>query len=792
MANFTQESRLLELTTPIGKDKLLIRSIDGMESISQLFSFRVECFAANEEVIDFSKLIGQSICVRVLLDAVDPNAPKRFFHGVVQTVTRGARNDFNTSYSLQAVPFFWLLTRTTQSRIFQQKSVPDILKTVLAGIPVAFELQGTYQPRDYCAQYRESDFDFASRLMEEEGIFYFFKHEETNHIMVIADTPTAHKELPHSPTLYYDPDIGGVEDVVTVYCWEKSQTLRSGKTTLWDHSFELPHKSLEAQDLIADTLQVGGVTHKLKVGNNDQMELYDYPGGFAQRFDGVTTGGGDQASELQKIFEDNKRTAKIRMQQEAVNSLNITGYTSYLGITPGFKFALARHYEDNDSYVLTRSHFAIPQMGGYAGDEALDTPGPEIVFNCIPFVLPFRPQRVAAKPVVYGTQTAVVVGPPGEEIYTDKYGRIKVQFLWDRAGKYDASSSCWCRCAYPSAGKNFGFLSIPRIGQEVIVAFEEGDPDQPVVVGSVYNADQMPPHELPANKTQSGVKSRSTPGAGTQNLNEIRFEDKIGAEHIFIHGEKDLHVRCKASYFSSIGGDFNEEVGGDARTKIAGRKSVKVTGDIVSLSEANQTVHAAGDMITKAHATWGGIGQDTILVARAALELKGVGSVRMESGGDLLIQGKDVTIKGDGGFIRIDASGVTIVGTMVRINSGGGAGSASAVAAPTLVVPVAPAAALKPGETKATVNPADSGAAAGENTHDENAEENKDKAHWIEVQLKDESGAPVIGESCEITLPDGKKATSSTNKLGLIRVDKIDAGNCTVRWLELDQDAISQ
>ena len=283
MANFTQETRLLELTTPIGKDKLLIRSIDGMEGISQLFSFRVECFASNDEVIDFSKLVGQNICVRVILDAVDPNAPKRYFHGVVQTVTRGARGYANTSYSLQAVPLLWILSRTTQSRIFQQKSVPDILKAVLVGFSVSFELQGTYQPRDYCSQYRESDFDFACRLMEEEGIFYFFKHEESNHVMVLGDTPTAHKDLPHSPTLYYDPDVAGVEDVVIVYAWEKSQTLRSGKTTLWDHSFELPHKNLEAQDLIVDTVQVGSITHKLKVGGNDKMELYDYPGEFAQR-----------------------------------------------------------------------------------------------------------------------------------------------------------------------------------------------------------------------------------------------------------------------------------------------------------------------------------------------------------------------------------------------------------------------------------------------------------------------------------------------------------------------------
>jgi len=810
MANFTQESRLLELTTPVGKDKLLIRSIDGMEGISQLFSFRVECFASNDEVIDFSKLVGQPICVRVILDAVDANAPKRFFHGVVQTVTRGARGYANTSYNIQAVPYFWLLTRITQSRIFQQKSVPDILKAVFAGVPVSFELQGTYQPRDYCAQYRESDFDFACRLMEEEGIFYFFKHEETNHVMVIADTPTSHKDLPHCSTLYYDPDVAGVEDVVIVYAWEKSQTLRSGKTTLWDHCFELPHKNLEAQDLIVETVQVGDVTHKLKLGGNDKMELYDYPGGYAERFDGISTGGGDQAAELQKIFEDNKRTTKIRMQQEAVNSLTITGYTSYLGITPGFKFALDRHYEDNDSYVLTRSHFSIPQMGGYAGDENLDAPPPEIVFNCIPFTLPFRPQRVSAKPVVNGTQTAIVVGPSGEEIYTDKYGRIKVQFLWDRQGKFDASSSCWVRCAFPWAGKNYGFISIPRIGHEVVVAFEEGDPDQPVVVGSVYNADMMPPWSLPANKTQSGYQTRTEKG-GNDNLNVLQFEDKKGSEFIFLHAEKDYHTRVKNDTHGNFGRDvyryiernlieeikneihrvvkksIYEEVTQHVQTKIGGSTQTDVAGDINRKVGGSVSDTIGGDHSEKTDGKYSVKANEILFEAETTISMKVGGS-------EVVIDSSSVTIKG--------SSKVAITGGIVNINSGPGSpskapkGPASAIVAKYKKILEA----MKPGQTgHKTYSGGGNHNAPTHNLPPSGSPSNSSKVaksgkqpenHFIEIEVKDEDNLPVPGEYFEVITPEGTSATGTTDEKGFARIDGIQPGQATVRFPNRDKTVV--
>ncbi len=803
MPKFTQESRLLELTTPLGKDELLIRSIDGMEGLSQLYSFRVECFAPNDFVVDFSKLIGQPVCVRAILDAEDVEAPKRFFHGVVQTVTRGARGMHNTTYSLHLVPRLWFLSRTTRSRIFQQLSVPDILKKVLVGFPVAYELQGTYEPRDYCTQYRESDLDFASRLMEEEGIFYYFKHELDKHTLIVADGATAHKELPFGSTMYFDPDIGAVEDEISIYAWEKTQTLRSGKTTLWDHSFELPHKDLEAQELIVDTLQIGTVTHKLKVGGNDQFELYDYPGGYAERFDGVAPGGAEQASNLQKIYEDNKRTVKIRMQQEAVNSVVITGYTSFLGVTPGYKFTLDHHYEDNDSYTITRSHFTIPQMGGYAGEEELDQPPPEVVFNCIPHALPFRPQPVTAKPTIHGTQTAVVVGPSGQEIFTDKYGRVKAQFLWDREGKFDANSSCWIRCSYPWAGKNFGFLSIPRIGQEVVVAFEEGDPDQPIVVGSVYNPDMMPPYALPDNMTRSVFKSRSSIGGG--GFNELYFEDKKDAEMIFFHAQKDMDLRVLNDRKEWIGQDTHLIVKRDQVEAIERDVQRKVTQDVVEeigrdhifVIKGKQGIEVTGSSTKK-------VTGNVAIENKANYSMENTGTTYIKGTGAIVIEGtSQISLKVGGNFVDISQAGVTIKGTMVLINSGGAAGSASKGSLNGVKAPAAAAEAINStagghkeysGGAAAAAAAAQTGTMPGtpysrsnssrseEPTHNPDSPENQQKTHWIGIRLKDRTGQPIAGQAYRVVLPNGDVSEGTLDDEGKAKIEHIDSGQCQVSF----------
>ena len=577
---YTQENRPMEVTTPLGKDALLLVSFTGQEGISQLFNFQLDLLAENKTNIAFDQLLGQKISLR--LDVTKDK--KRYFSGICVRVSQGERDAVFTAYKLEIVPELWKLTKKAQSRIFQQKSVPDILKEVLQGLDVKYEIQGTFHERDFCVQYRETDFNFASRLMEEEGIYYFFTHSANGHQLVVANTPQSHPDMPIDSKLIYEEIAGGVRDEDRIYDWEKTQEWRSGKYTLWDHCFELPHKHLEAEANIVDTVQAGKVSHKFKVSGNDKFEIYDYPGEYAQRFDGINRGGGEQPAELQKIFQDNRRTADIRIQEETVPGLVIQGASNCRQFVSGHKFTLQRHFNADGQYLLTGVQHSARQ-GEYRTDGADEDFQYSNSFTCIPYAVPFRPPRLTPKPVVQGTQTAVVVGPSGEEIFTDKYGRVKVQFHWDRDGKNDEKSSCWIRVGTIWAGKQWGAIHIPRIDQEVIVDFFEGDPDQPIIIGSVYNAREMPPYKLPDKKTQSGIKSRSSLGGSADNFNEFRFEDKKGEEEVYLHAEKDCKIEVEH--------DRNQHVGNDETTKIDNNESRTIGNDQTLTVQNSRTVTIA-------------------------------------------------------------------------------------------------------------------------------------------------------------------------------------------------------
>jgi type VI secretion system secreted protein VgrG len=539
MATYTQANRPLKIATPLGSDVLLLTGFSGQESISQLFSFQLSLVAENKTEVAFDKLMGQGISVSLEL----PNGKARYFAGICSRFSEGRRDSTFTHYRMEMVPPMWLLTRRVQSRIFQRVSVPDILKKVLSGLEVAWELQGTFQPRDYCVQYNESDHAFASRLMEEEGIYYFFKHSKDGHKLVVANSPQSHSDLPEQSTVIFEESVGGVREFdMRISQWEKVQELRSGKFTLWDHCFELPHKHLEAEKIIVDAVSVGKVKHKLLVNGNDKLEIYKYPGQYAQRFDGIDAGGGEKASEIPKIFDDNKRTVEIRMQQEALPSLLIRGISDCRQFMSGHKFTLERHFNADGVYVLTGVDHSAELAPDYRSGEGEQLKY-ENRFMCIPLALPFRPPLETPKPVMKGTQTAVVVGPAEEEIFCDKYGRVKVQFHWDREGKYDADSSCWIRVATIFAGKKWGITNVPRIGHEVIVDFEEGDPDRPIIIGSVHNADHMPTGDLPKEKMVSGLKSNSTPGGG--GYNGLVMNDTKGKEQISLHGQYNMDTTIR-------------------------------------------------------------------------------------------------------------------------------------------------------------------------------------------------------------------------------------------------------
>jgi type VI secretion system secreted protein VgrG len=657
---FTQQNQQMRVDTPLGPDELLITGFAGHEAISQLFQFQLDLLAPDRTKVDFERLLGQPVRVTIVL----PNETMRFFHGICNRISQGSeegdQETFSTltHYRMEVVPQFWLLTRKTQSRIFQHLSIPQILQKVLAGIDVSYEISGTFHARDFCVQYRESDFNFASRLMEEEGIFYFFEHTESGHKMIVANTPQAHRDLPDPKQIIYEAWTGGVREDDRILSWEKTQEIRSGKVTLWDHCFELPHKHLDATQPIVATVEVGTVTHKLRVADNSKLEQYDYPGAYAQRFDGINKGGGEQSGELQKIFEDNKRTTGIRIQQETLPGLKVDGISNCRHLMSGYKFSLERHFDGDGEYVLTGvSHSA--SISGYRSGATAEFVY-QNTFTCIPSALPFRPAQVATKPVVHGTQTAVVVGPAGEEIFTDKYGRVKVQFHWDREGKMDGDSSCWVRVAQDAAGKKWGSLYLPRIGHEVVVDFEEGDPDRPIIVGSVYNATEMPPYTLPDDKTKT-VLFKSNTSKGGVGFNEIRIEDSQGKEQIFIHGERNLDVRIKHDEMESIGNDCNLTVQNNQVESIGGDRHQTVGGDHTESVGGTVSLTVGRDFQEK-------VGQKYALDSGLEIHLK--------SGLNLVIEsGSTLTLKVAGNFINLNPAGIFLSGTMVMINSGGAPGT---------------------------------------------------------------------------------------------------------------------
>jgi type VI secretion system secreted protein VgrG len=555
MSKYTQAQRPLAITTPLGKDLLLLTGFRGQEAISQLFNFHVDLLAEAQNEIRFDRIVGQNVTVEMRL----ANNEKRYFNGLVKRFSQGGRDETFMHFRAELVPQLWLLTKKIRSRIFQHLSVPDILRQVFSGLDVAYEMSATYYQRDYCVQYRESDFDFASRLMEEEGIYYFFKHSDASHQMVVTDVSTQHPSVNGQSNVVYEEVSGGARSDMRITGWEKSQELRSGKYILWDHCFELPDKHLEAKGKTIDSVALGDVTHKLNVGGNDQLEIYDYPGRYAQRFDGIDRNGGAQPQDLKNIFPDSERTVKVRMEQEEALSLEIAGASNCGQFLAGHTFKLERHFDGNGQYLLSRVEHEARLDGNYRSNDAL---GFSYLnrFTCIPVALPYRPQQVTRKPVIAGIQTATVVGPSGEEIFCDKYGRVKVQFHWDREGKKDANSSCWLRVAQVWAGKGWGAFFWPRIGHEVVVVFEEGDPDQPLIIGSVYNAQNMPWFGLPANKQLGGFKSASERGTVRKNFNGLVFNDEKGQEHLSIHSERNLSLNSESDKMIHAGRHKGERV----------------------------------------------------------------------------------------------------------------------------------------------------------------------------------------------------------------------------------------
>ena len=593
-----QEKFPYEVLIPhLGKDKFALMTLDGSEFVSNTYTYRV-MMATYDKSIDDEDLLRKPIVIKVRRDGI----PDRIIHGLIQrTKLLGVEQELKPVYFWEAtvVPSLWFLNLETDCRHFIKKTAVDIVKEVLKEHGVTnfeFKVQATLPVREFTVQYRETSFNFISRLLEEEGIFYWFEHTEQRHQLVFVDTNSATQNSPHLHKFPYGKGTvagaaGGVIDNL-----EQSVSIHTGKMTFQDFNFEKSSVSLLAS-----------------TSGKRMAEVYDYPGFYTTKSDG-------------------ERYARLRLEEQEANLRIIQLDTISTTLLPGYRFEVQDHFDAqvNTSYIALSSSIECRQSvmdDGPGGENSTA----RLSLSAIPMKVPYRPARIHPKPMIHGVQTAIVCGPAGNEIHCDKYGRVKVQFHWDRKSNRDDNSSHWIRISNTMAGANWGQISIPRIGQEVIVSFLEGDPDRPIITGRVYNDQQMPPYGLPDNKTQSGFKSRSSPGGGSADFNEFRFEDKKGQEQVYLHAKKDF-----------------DELIEEQHTVTVQKKD-----QIIKIEKGNRKIEVSGTNSCKANKIY----------EKAALEIK---MKCCES--KITMDPTTITIEASGSKIVIGPAGITMDAVMILQN----------------------------------------------------------------------------------------------------------------------------
>jgi len=676
------ESSLLSIATPLGEDVLRLRQASYCEALGQPFQLDAE-LVSDDEDLSLDDILGQNVTIR--LETEDGS---RFFNGIVTEFYQKDNLDKNAFYGAVIRPWFWLLSLTENCRIFQEKSYPDIITDVFSELGFSdFEnkLTATYTSQDYVVQFNESDINFVSRIMQQEGIFYYFKHINGKHTMVLLDDSASLPDLGEAAFFELEDESKhkGVEGITH---WQNHRQIRTSGVSLTSFDFELPSKNLNT------------VTADPKTASLSSLQKYSYPGKYSER------AAGDQYT-------------KILMQKENVSyeQKQMNGNLRSLHGGALFKLVDYAREDQNIQYVITDYSCQMRAEAFMANRSGEDNTFFEFSASAIPANIPYRAQVDTQKPKMTGPQTATVVGKEGEEIWTDKYGRIKVLFHWDRQADADENSSCWIRVSQSLAGKNWGSMYIPRIGQEVLVDFLNGDPDQPIVIGCVYNGSTMPPYPLPANASLTGFKSRSTKGGG--GFNEIRFEDKKGEEQIYIHAQHNQDIRINNSRFESVGNDrhltvkndkfelvendknieiandFVTKIGKDSHLLIAGKEiketektlSVKVNGDVSENFGKNHSMQVAKDSFIKganvcieasSNITFK-VGGSSIAIEAGGITLKSSGDIKIDAGTNATLKaGVNATVDAGanaklkaGAMGEASAGGVmTVKGTVVKVN----------------------------------------------------------------------------------------------------------------------------
>jgi type VI secretion system secreted protein VgrG len=704
MATKTVKNYEAVFVPPAGLDAedLLFRRMSAREALGRLPLYEVELLREQRQAgstsprpaVKADAVLGKTAAVKLRLS----KDKYRYFHGLVTRFRRGGAEGRYDIYHVELRPWLWFLTLGADCRIFQDKAADEIIKLVFDDYKSSVQLQdmcdGVFRKRPYTVQYRESDFDFVSRLMEEEGIYYFFKHEEKKHTLVLCNGPRGHNPIAGND-LHWAASVSDNqlrEDIITD--WVLAHELRSLKYSHTDYAAEAP-----AADLKKDAART------VPYPAPGDLEVFDYPGGY----DDIAMKEGSTSTKTQEA----ERLAKLRVDAMETGHVIAEALTPSRDVSLGMTFNFKGH-DAADGYLVALADYEM----AYGGYEANYGDG-QFEFMCtleaVPKETRFQPHARIQRPLIAGPQTATVVGPKGDEIHTDKYGRVKVKFHWDRVGKKDEKASCFVRVAFPWASKQFGMVALPRVGDEVVVEFLEGNPDRPLITGAVYNGTNMPPYELPAQATVSGIRSRSSKGGGADNRNELRFDDKKGSEYVWMHAERDFKRVIKNDLLDSVGNNSQFDVtknhtvnigealdvtiGKAAQLKIGADTSAEITGDLNLNVKAATNVKLDDKLalkVAQAVAVSGGMAVDV----DAGMDMKANAGMNMHLKGGMSINidaGMKISLKAGPASITLGPDGVSITGPMVKINSGGAASPATKA---TKASPAAPKAPKKVAENK--------------------------------------------------------------------------------------------
>jgi type VI secretion system secreted protein VgrG len=613
--------RVMEIATPLGEGVLLFHTMNAREEMSRLFEYHLDLLSPKED-INLDEILGKN--VTITLGVADDET--RQFNGYVTRFAQSGMHGRFHRYIAIVRPWFWFLTRTSDCRIFQEMTVPDIIKAVFADHPSAdfkFELTSTYRKWTYCVQYRETDFNFVSRLMEQEGIGYYFRHIDGHNTLVLTDSTSKHNARPGCEMLSFIPAERLVRpDFEHVSTWELSRSIQPGVYVHDDYDFERPSVKLKTSR-----------SSPRKYTPSD-YEVFDYPGLYVQKGDG-------------------EQYATVRADELGTQFETAYATTNAHGVTVGSLLTIDSHprADQNREYLVIAASYelsfdnyeSLPEAGGSSY---------KCTFVTLPSSQQFRPKRLTPKPFVQGPQTAVVVGPAGEEIHTDEYGRVKVQFHWDRYGKKDQNSSCWIRVSQMWAGKGWGSVSTPRIGHEVIVDFLEGDPDQPIVIGNVHNAENKPPH----TGVVSGLKSNTHKGKG---FNQMTMDDTAGKEKITIHGQYDMNTTVEHDQTNTVKGKMTEDITKDTKISV-------LTGKLEhNVNTGTAAYYVKGAVTQKFMDIW---------------DSKVTGKVSIKSNADIHIDSdtKITLVTGSSQLVMESSGAISLTGTKITVIGNDAVGISSA------------------------------------------------------------------------------------------------------------------